>query len=162
MHTPAQAPPLHTYWHGTGLPYWPLELHVSTPLPVHCVDPGTHDPAHPPLLHTLPPLQTYVQTDPVLPHVPIELHVCGCSGFEGLHWVAPGEHTPEQAPDTQAWLVHATALPQWPVVSQVCTPLLVVEHCVVLGLQTPLHAPPTHAWLVQRAVFPQLPFDPHV
>jgi hypothetical protein len=39
------------------------------------------------------------------------------------HCVAPGTHTPVQPPDTQAELVHATAVPHVPFVLHVCTPL---------------------------------------
>ena len=34
--------------HAVGLPHVPAEVHVSTPLPQHCVAPGVH-PASPPL-----------------------------------------------------------------------------------------------------------------
>jgi hypothetical protein len=51
--TPLQAP-LTQVWllHATGLPNWPLESHVSTPLPEHCVAPGVQTPAHAPLMQT--------------------------------------------------------------------------------------------------------------
>ena len=28
--------------HGVSVPHWPQASHVSTPLPEHCVDAGTH------------------------------------------------------------------------------------------------------------------------
>jgi hypothetical protein len=59
------------------------------------------------------------------------------------HCVAPGVHTPVQAPETHAALVQAWAVPQLPVVSQVCTAS--PEHRVWPGVQTPVHAPLTHA-----------------
>jgi hypothetical protein len=30
------------------------------------------------------------------------------------HWLSPGVHAPAQAPDTHAWVVHGTGLPQLP------------------------------------------------
>jgi hypothetical protein len=47
---------------------------------------------------------------------PVLLQVWGCWP---LHWIAPGEHDPEHAPETHAWLVHATGLPQVPMLPQV-------------------------------------------
>jgi hypothetical protein len=37
---------------ATGLLHWPVELHVWTPLPEHCVAPGVQTPEHWPLMHT--------------------------------------------------------------------------------------------------------------
>jgi hypothetical protein len=37
--------------HGTAVPHWPFEPHVSTPLPEHCVAPGEQTPVHAPPLH---------------------------------------------------------------------------------------------------------------
>ena len=98
----------------------------------------------------------------MLPQVPIVLQVCGCKGFEELHCIAPGEHTPEQDPATHAWLLQATAVPQCPVASQVCTPFVVLAHCVTPGVHTPVHAPLTQAWFVHPLTGPQLPVDVHV
>ncbi len=40
-HAPAQAPDTQAWFtQATGLAHTPLVLHVSTLLPVHCVDPG--------------------------------------------------------------------------------------------------------------------------
>lgn len=63
--------------------------------------------------------------------------------------MAPGSHTPVQAPVTQAWLGQGTGALHVPLALHVSTPLL--EHCFVPGVQTPEHAPPTHAWLVHAA-----------
>ncbi len=59
------------------------------------------------------------------------------------HLAVPGVHTPVQAPDAQAWLVQATAVPHDPVVVQVCTPL--PEHLDAPGMHTPAQAPIEHA-----------------
>jgi hypothetical protein len=58
--------------------------------------------------------------------------------------VAFGVHTPEHTPETQAWFVHASADPQFPVELHVWTAL--PTHCVAPGVHTPVlvHAPPTH------------------
>jgi hypothetical protein len=50
---------------------------------------------------------------------------------------APFAQTPTQAPPEQVWFEQATALPHWPMMSQVCTPL--PEHLVAPGTQTPWH-----------------------
>jgi hypothetical protein len=44
-------------------------------------------------------------------HCPSLPHVCTPVP---AHWVAPGSHTPVQAPDTHAWPVHELALPHAP------------------------------------------------
>jgi hypothetical protein len=77
------------------------------------------------------------------------------------HWVVPGVHDPVQLPLTHAWLVHAVAVPQSPVVSQVCVAAL-PEHWVVPGVQTPEHAPLTHACLVHEIGEPKDPDALHV
>jgi hypothetical protein len=41
--------------------------------------------------------------------------------------------------------VHAAALAQLPVASQVWTPSIVVEHCVAPGVHTPVQEPFAHA-----------------
>jgi hypothetical protein len=38
--------------HETGLLHWPVELHVWTPFPEHCVAPGVQLPVQPPLMQT--------------------------------------------------------------------------------------------------------------
>jgi hypothetical protein len=57
-------------------------------------------------------------------HVPDELHRCRAELPE--HWVAVGVHEPwhDATPPsaTHAEFAHATAVPQLPVLSQVCTP----------------------------------------
>jgi hypothetical protein len=67
-----------------------------------------------------------------------------------------------QAPDTQVWLVQATAVPHWPVGSHVCTPL--PEHCAWPGPHTPVHAPETQVVLALQGlgVFCQVPLAVHV
>jgi hypothetical protein len=63
---------------------------------------------------------------------------------------------------THVWFEHATAVPQLPVASHVCTPLVVVEHCVAPGVQTPVQAPLAQAWLLQGAAVPHDPLALHV
>jgi hypothetical protein len=84
------------------------------------------------------------------PQVPIALHVSTDVTLE--HWVAPGVHDPTHAPWTHAWLVQATAIPQLPVESHVCTPL--PEHWVAPGEHEPEHAPETHAAPEQATAVP--------
>jgi hypothetical protein len=59
------------------------------------------------------------------------------------HWVAPGTHTPTQAPATQAELVQAEAVPYCPFEPHVCT--LLPVHDMVPGTQTPVQTPPAQA-----------------
>jgi hypothetical protein len=56
-----------------------------------------------------------------------------------VHCVAPGVHSPVQAPDTQAAFPHGWVLDQVPVTSHVCTAS--PEHCTAPGGQVPVHAP---------------------
>ena len=76
------------------------------------------------------------------------------------HWVAPGVHEPVQAPPAHAWLVHASAVPQVPVASQVWTPL--PEHWVAPGRarRRCTRRPRTPGWCRRRA-FPT-PVASHV
>jgi hypothetical protein len=92
VQTPVHAPALHTYWHGTGDPNWPLGPHVWTPLPEHCVAPGVHDPVHDPLLHT------FGHAGPLFCQTPALLQVCG---WRPLHCADPGVHVPVQVPPLQ-------------------------------------------------------------
>jgi hypothetical protein len=92
--------------------------------------------------------------------VPVEEQVCGRVGPDA-HCVAPGPHTPLHTPLTQVLLVHATAVPHWPLDPQVCTPL--PEHCVAPGphgTQLPLR----HTGLppVQATGLPNCPLALHV
>jgi hypothetical protein len=48
-------------------------------------------------------------------HAPVELHVCTPLPE---HWVEPGEQAPAHAPETHAWLVQGTGVPQVPPGSQ--------------------------------------------
>jgi hypothetical protein len=66
-----------------------LAVHVSTPLPEHCVAPFVHEPWHVPLLHT------NGHAEPVFCQVPVLSQVCGCWP---LHCTAFGVQTPEQIP----------------------------------------------------------------
>jgi hypothetical protein len=78
---------------------------------------------------------------------------------EQVVWV--GAQTPLQTPLRHVWFVHATAGLQFPVASQVCTPLLELEHCTEPGMHTPLHVPMPgllmHAWLVHATGVPHIP-----
>jgi hypothetical protein len=82
----------------------------------------------------------------VLSQLPLESQVC-TSVF--MHWIALGVHEPWHAPLTHAWFTHGIAVPHWPVLPQVCTPL--PEHCIAPVVQLPEHwppeqSPPAHAW----------------
>jgi hypothetical protein len=113
-HDPEQTPPTHAWLvHGAPLCHEPFPSQVWTTWPLHCLAPGLHVPEH------VPPLQTLVHAVPFT-QVPVGSHV---SGTRPLHFLAPGAQTPEQAPLTHAWFAHATAVPYWPLASQVCTPL---------------------------------------
>jgi hypothetical protein len=72
------------------------------------------------------------------------------------HCSTPGLHVPwhDATPEvtTHAELGHATAVPQFPELSQVCTPS--AEHWVEPGRHWPTHAPFTHAWLVHATGAP--------
>jgi hypothetical protein len=153
VQTPVQPPPAQTYEHDAGDPQTPPEVHVSTPLPEHCVAPGVHDPAHDPLL------QTYWHADPELCHVPVESQVWGC---RPLHWEAPGVQLPLQVPvaPLHRYGQLAPLACQLPVVSQTwgCSPL----HSLAPGVQLPVHAPFMHAWLLQVAALPHAPAELHV
>ena len=58
--------------------------------------------------------------------------------------------------------MHAAAAPQVPVELHVCTPSIMVEHCVAPGVHTPVHAPLAHAWLTHGTEVPHVPVAPHV
>ena len=45
---PVHAPPEHANVHADALPHCPLALQVCTPLPEHCVAPGTQTPVQTP------------------------------------------------------------------------------------------------------------------
>jgi|SRR5580704_1276930 hypothetical protein len=75
------------------------------------------------------------------------------------HCVAPGLHVPWHDAvlplATHAEFVHETAVPQFPLLSHVCTPW--PEHWVDPGTHCPMHAPPTHAEFAQAAGAPNVP-----
>jgi hypothetical protein len=60
--------------------------------------------------------------------------------------VAPGAHTPVQAPLWQAWFVHGAGALHVPSLAHVSTPF--PEHWVDPGAHTPMHAPFEHAEFV--------------
>jgi hypothetical protein len=130
--------------------HWQLAPHVCEPYVLHgCVAPAAHgpEPAHVPLVCHAPAGPHVCVSVPQLPHA------------TGLLW--PGAHMPVHAPATHVWSLQAMAAPQWPVPSQVCTPL--PEHCVApAGLHGPTHWPAMHAPLVHgeaalQAVQPSTP-----
>jgi hypothetical protein len=105
------------------LPHWPVEPHVSVPVPQvpqPIVLPTAHCPVQLPPTHVW---LTLVQS--VEDHWPLASHDCA---LLPEHCVCPGEQIPVQAPLTHVIPVHADGLPHWPVESHVCTPL--PEHCV--------------------------------
>lgn len=79
--------------HAEVDPHVPVPEHVCTPLPTHCVVPGTHTPTHAPFWHA-------EETQGVLfPQVPLNEHV---STLFPLQCVALGAQTPTQLPPTHA------------------------------------------------------------
>jgi hypothetical protein len=121
---------LQKYWQFVpDVGHVPDELQVSKVLPLQLFSVvGVQTALHSPLV-TVP-----------LTHVPWALQVWAVVD-DPTHPVELGAQTPVQAPPTHAWFVHACAAPQVPVESQVCTPLLVVEHFTALGEHTPVQAP---------------------
>ena len=91
-----------------------------------------------------------------VPHAPDELQVWT---LLPEHWVAPGVHTPVQAPARQAWFVHGTGVPKTPPVVHVCTAF--PEHWVAPGLHTPVQAPGARSDRC-RALPRQVLLVPHV
>jgi hypothetical protein len=71
--------------HGAAAPHAPVESHVCTPLPEHCVAPGEHAPAHAPLTHA------WLAHGVGVPHVPV---VPQTSRPSVEHCVAAGWQTP--------------------------------------------------------------------
>jgi hypothetical protein len=69
MHTPQMPAPTQSAAHGAPSLNLPSVLHVCGMLPLHCFVPGTHEPAHTPLL------QTKGQTAPLFAHLPFEPQV---------------------------------------------------------------------------------------
>jgi hypothetical protein len=120
-------------------------LHVSTPLPEHCVAPAVHEAVHCPFVHTGVPPE---HAEPLFCQVPVESHVCGCCP---LHWVELGEHTPVHVAVAalHAYGHVAPVFCQVPVASHVCgcSPL----HCVAPWAHPPTHAPPEHVCPVHVA-----------
>jgi hypothetical protein len=55
--------------HAAAVPHMPVELHVCTPLPEHCVPPGVHDPEHAPFTHAWPVQRAGAPQLPVLSQV---------------------------------------------------------------------------------------------
>jgi hypothetical protein len=83
-HTPAHAPSTQAWpAHGVALPHAPIELHVCTPLPEHCVELGRHTPTQPPAMHA------WLPQSAAAPHWPVAKHVCTPLP---AHTVAPAAH----------------------------------------------------------------------
>jgi hypothetical protein len=91
-----QAPPAHVWTsavHAEVDPHVPVPEHVCTPLPEHCVEPGTQTPTQAFVTHA-------DDTHGVLlPQVPLVEHV---SRLFSTHRFVVGVHTPVQVPPTQA------------------------------------------------------------
>jgi hypothetical protein len=52
VHMPWHVPETHAWLtQGAAVPHCPAALHVSTPLPEHCVEPGVQTPTHIPATH---------------------------------------------------------------------------------------------------------------
>jgi hypothetical protein len=121
--------------HATAVPQLPAALHVSTPLPEHCMVPGAHA-THMLSRHAgmAPEQVACVCQLPMVSHAWMALP---------RHWVWPGAQPPEQVPPTQVWFEHADPLVQVPVALHVCGVLPL--HCAWPGAQTPAQVPLTHA-----------------
>jgi hypothetical protein len=151
-----------------GVPQAPAAVHVATALiglpPVsvaHSVAPGVHTPwhwaavlltaAHAWLVQEIGTLQLPVLSHTWMAELP-------------AHCELPVSHVPWQeagpASATHEEFMHATAAPQFPLASQVCTPP--AEHWVVPGTHCPWHAPPTHAEFTQATGDPYVPVPSHV
>jgi hypothetical protein len=111
---------------------------------------------HAPLAHAGFAFATLVEHAFGDPHAPPEQ----LSTLVPEHVVWPGAHSPEHAPPTHVWFVHAAAPLHVPSVWQVSTPLF--EHMVCEGAHVPEHAPPTHAWFEHGFAFCQVPVGLHV
>lgn len=155
-------------WKLASHPHAPAEQTSPTahafPHPPQCcaLELGsTHAPLHVSPLHVqLPALQLGVgcpHAGPAFCHAPLALHDCGCAPE---HCASFGVQTPTQAPETQAWFVHAPAVPHWPMLLHASTPLPLqrVDDCV----QTPLHTPFTHVCPEHSEAAPQAPLELHV
>ena len=90
------------------------------------------------------------------PHCPVPSQTCTPLPE---HCVAPGVHTPVQAPAAQAYWHEVTA-PHAPLVVHDCTPA--PEHLVTPGAHEPAQTPDTHAELMQRTGSPQVLPEPQV
>ena len=72
-----QAPLTHAWAvHGIGVPQWPVESHVWTASPEHCVAPGVHVPEHCAPPASGPPVQTPFMHGLAVPQVPLAVQVC--------------------------------------------------------------------------------------
>ena len=112
--TPVHAPLTHAWFVQAVLPtHAPAASQVCGVWPLHCLAAGEHTP-----MHLATPAATvhaeFVQAVPT--HAPFASQFWGICP---LHCAAPGAQTPWHAPETQAWLVHAAAVPQTPAASQV-------------------------------------------
>ena len=159
MHEPTQAPATHAWpVQAVAVPHCPDALHDWTPLPEHCVVPGTQVPMQAPATHA------WLVHAAGLPHAPVGPQV---STPLPTHWVAPGTHA-VQPPFRQIGVEdeHVTGVPHWPVASQVSTSpeppsIPLAEQRVCPGLQLPAQAPATQTY-GQGDALPHVPFAEHV
>src|SRR5271167_1470262 len=100
----------HVSGHDVAVSHCPFVPHVCTPLPEHCVEPGTHTPVQAPVAHAN-------EHGEGVPNCPLALQV---STPLPEHVVDPGAHTPLHPPPTQAAATHAVAVPHTPPEEQVC------------------------------------------
>ena len=87
--------PLRQAWlvHEAPSCHVPLESHVCTMSPLHCVAAGVQVPEHAPPLHRCGHGESSVQ-------VPLGSHV---SGEKALHCRVPGAHPPRQRPSVHTY-----------------------------------------------------------
>ncbi len=96
--------------HGVGAFQFPPAPQLSTPVPEHVVCPGAQLPEH------IPPVQVVFTQAAGAVYVPSVWQV---SVALPEHALVPGVHEPTQAPFWHAWLLHAAAFCQAPVLLHV-------------------------------------------
>ena len=138
LHVPVHAPPTQALAHGVPSIQWPVASQVCGIALLHPMSSGEHCPLHTPV----PGSHAWFTQGTGALHCPLSSHV-----WTPLpeHFDRPGTQTPVHAPLTQADATHAVDGAQFPMVSQVSTPL-VCEQRVFCGSQVPVHCPETQAW----------------
>jgi hypothetical protein len=153
-HTPMHAPPEHVMLLQATV-CQALLTQVCRSFPLHRWSPELHSTQ---LCVVL--LQTAVAPlHAVLPtQVPLASHVCGVVSPAPPHRVAPGTHSPVQAPLLQTKGHGLGASTNVPVSLHVCGVRLPAPlHRAAPGAHSPVHAPLTQVWFMQAAAAPYVP-----